>query len=121
VNQDIKSRWVAALRSGEFPQGGSALNKNGKFCCLGVLCELAVHDGVIESLEWMKNSVGYRSPGSIGRVETGILPVDVTYWAGLAGGDPWVYGADGLLHHLSIINDDGVPFTVIANLIEEQL
>jgi hypothetical protein len=35
-----RKRWVEALRSGEYEQGQSFLNKNNKFCCLGVLCEI---------------------------------------------------------------------------------
>jgi hypothetical protein len=33
--------WVAALRSGNFKQGKTYLNKDNVFCCLGVLCEVA--------------------------------------------------------------------------------
>lgn len=44
--------WVKALRSGEYKQGYGYLHyKRGgkdKFCCLGVLCDLAVKNGVIE-------------------------------------------------------------------------
>lgn len=36
--------WVAALRSGNYEQGKEKLCRNGKYCCLGVLCEL--HDCV---------------------------------------------------------------------------
>jgi len=33
--------WVKALRSGEYKQGQSYLrNRDNKFCCLGVLCDL---------------------------------------------------------------------------------
>jgi len=39
--------WVAALESDEFPQGTGALNSKGKFCCLGVGCEVALRDGVV--------------------------------------------------------------------------
>lgn len=37
--------WVQALRSGEFEQGQQNLKYGGKFCCLGVLIELARRDG----------------------------------------------------------------------------
>lgn len=41
MNQEIKKRWVAALRSGDYKQGTGALrNADNKFCCLGVLCDL---------------------------------------------------------------------------------
>jgi hypothetical protein len=40
MNPEVKARWVAALRSGEYKQGKGALRLNNKFCCLGVLCDL---------------------------------------------------------------------------------
>jgi hypothetical protein len=44
VKKSLKDKWVAALRSGKYEQGRGALNHNG-FCCLGVLCEVAVEIG----------------------------------------------------------------------------
>lgn len=40
MNKEIKELWVQALRSGEYVQGTGFLNKDGRFCCLGVLCEV---------------------------------------------------------------------------------
>lgn len=40
MNDLIKS-WLAALRSGKYKQGASALQRDGRFCCLGVLCDVA--------------------------------------------------------------------------------
>ncbi len=46
MNPERKAQWVAALRSGEFPQGQSELKTaEGEFCCLGVACELAYREG----------------------------------------------------------------------------
>jgi hypothetical protein len=47
---EVRDRWVAALRSGEYEQGMDQLKDNDKFCCLGVLCDvvgfdLDSHDG----------------------------------------------------------------------------
>ncbi len=39
--------WVKALRSGEYEQTVSQLERNGAFCCLGVACEVAKQEGVI--------------------------------------------------------------------------
>lgn len=33
-------RWVKALKGGEYHQGRKALNRGGRHCCLGVLCEV---------------------------------------------------------------------------------
>ena len=40
MKKDIAEKWVAALRSGEFRQGQSTLEKDGAFCCLGVLAQI---------------------------------------------------------------------------------
>lgn len=52
MNKDVAKRWVEALRSGEYKQARRALadelpSGDIGYCCLGVLCELAVADGVI--------------------------------------------------------------------------
>ena len=38
--------WHDALLSGEYPQGKGYLNKNDKYCCLGVACEVAIKNGI---------------------------------------------------------------------------
>ena len=40
---EFKTKWVAALRSGEFKQGNLKLynEKNNTYCCLGVACVIA--------------------------------------------------------------------------------
>ena len=55
MKPEIAQRWVEALRSGEYKQGLSVLRRidesgNGQdsYCCLGVLCEIAVAE-VIEN------------------------------------------------------------------------
>lgn len=40
MNQQIKARWVEALRSGKYGQTSSYLYDSQGFCCLGVLCDL---------------------------------------------------------------------------------
>lgn len=44
-------KWIAALRSGEFQQGKAYLNKGDKMCCLGVLCEVAIRNGVVMNVD----------------------------------------------------------------------
>lgn len=38
---NIKAKWIKALRSGKFEQGSGALRREGKYCCLGVLAEVS--------------------------------------------------------------------------------
>jgi len=44
-----RKEWVAALRSGKYEQGAGALNADGRFCCLGVACDIF---GPRLGLEW---------------------------------------------------------------------
>lgn len=40
MDRDLRDRWVANLRSGNYKQGDTYLKRaNGTFCCLGVLCD----------------------------------------------------------------------------------
>lgn len=42
MNPELKAKWIAALRSGEYKQGKSALvDSENNYCCLGVLCAVA--------------------------------------------------------------------------------
>lgn len=84
MNREIKQRWVEALRSGEFEQGTHRLrNRDNTYCCLGVLCELAVESGVIPPAieaphhDGSEQSAAYFSGTAID------LPPEVLEWAGL--------------------------------------
>lgn len=42
MKADLKAKWLEALRSGKYEQGSGVLRDNAdRFCCLGVLCDLA--------------------------------------------------------------------------------
>lgn len=123
MNPEIKSRWVAALRSGEYKQTTGRLRRDGGMCCLGVLTDLAVRDGVAA---WISSSGG--EPGSIeddtGEVRISLLPNIVARWAGLPiDGDqcgPKV-SIQQLKCALAEHNDSGRTFAEIADAIESQL
>jgi hypothetical protein len=40
MNKEIKARWLEALRSGKYEQGTTYLKNGDKYCCLGVLCDV---------------------------------------------------------------------------------
>lgn len=52
IDPEFKAKWIAALRSGKYIQGQKYLQADGKFCCLGVACD------VIDSNGW-KNTAGW--------------------------------------------------------------
>lgn len=37
MDAELKAKWVAALRGGEFEQASGNFHIGGKYCCLGVL------------------------------------------------------------------------------------
>lgn len=89
VNKANMRLWVAALRSGIFPQGSKALKSKQdgtfRYCCMGVVCEVAKIRGMeLEEvpLEW--NGAVYRIDGS-----PGFLRHKVMKWLGIdhLGGD----------------------------------
>lgn len=41
MDKELKEKWIAALRGGDYRQGHRFLYKDGAYCCLGVLHELA--------------------------------------------------------------------------------
>lgn len=113
MNPDVKKRWLAALQSGEYEQGVGRLNSNGKFCCLGVLCELAAKEGVVP-VDADSFVVWYDGKSTF-------PPDKVAAWAGLDSINPQVRRW-GRKTHLSRLNDvEGLPFRKIARLIRRSL
>jgi hypothetical protein len=130
MNPKIKQRWVAALRSGEYAPLRDALaaladvpGQPKERCCLGVLCDLAMEDGVVT--KDCGNYVG----NQIGDWSDSHLPRAVVEWAGLDGPSPTLPmnlgpeddGMDYAGAELAELNDGGTSWEVIAALIEERL
>jgi hypothetical protein len=93
VRPEVRTAWVAALRSGEFTRTTGKLTRvdggpNGApvgHCCLGVLCELARRDGV-PLLVSDDRALGVRRYDGV----DDLLPVAVRAWAELNEPDPSV-------------------------------
>jgi hypothetical protein len=142
MNREVRDRWVAALRSGEFAQTTGKLTRVVRtgvdaptgHCCLGVLCELARRAGVPLVVS-DDTALGVRSYDGV----DDLLPEAVRDWA-LLDADPGVplvdvAAVDAALattlddeHEnevdrvtLSSVNDRGVPFATVAALIERSL
>lgn len=110
----VKELWVDALRSGEYKQAKAALHKteNGKdsFCCLGVLCDIAVKHLVIdEPILWSNRAIGVYTYDGVSI----LLPRRVTHWSGVS------QGAESIL--VGMNDDDENDFEEIAKYIEGEL
>lgn len=112
----VKRKWVEALRSGKYPQSRDFLQNRQGYCCLGVLCELAVKAGVAQKVDL--KTAGLTSYDR----ETKVLPQSVCTWAGLDPNEnsPDVWFA-GEFTSLAYLNDTGTPFPRIAEVIEKSL
>ena len=111
MNQEIKAKWVAALRSGEYAQGeGYLKDLQGRHCCLGVLCEISAAE------------TGFGIPENLSETtQDEYLGYTVKEWAGLENCHGALVCIDGAQHNLTIHNDNGKTFLEIADAIEEQL
>lgn len=117
MNKEIRSQWTTALRSGEYDQATGYLHvKDGGFCCLGVLSDLAVKAGVIPEPVLIEDEGVYKYDS-----ETySVLPKAVAKWAGIAGEDNDLPMAqkDDEEFDLAFMNDHGSDFSEIADLID---
>lgn len=139
MNPEIKQRWLTALRSGEYKQGFSRLclknsDNEDTYCCLGVLCELAVQDGVV-SKTYKRETSEYEYKGSRPSrtlSELSVLPYEVVEWGSLPAPNPEVSPrslnlidrilANKRVVSLATLNDKTMlNFAQIADVIEEQL
>lgn len=123
MKAEIKSKWLAALRSGEYAQTSQVLSRveDGKrsYCCLGVLCEVmgAKRDGnyKLPGDNQKHHSHGPDAPGNGefytfgGERDCGFPPKAILREADVSQ-DFCEMLADG--------NDTGLPFSAIADTIE---
>lgn len=118
VNKEVIRKWVQALRSGEYKQGKDMLKgSDGCFCCLGVLCDLAVKEDVIASRETDKD--GYTFFGR--ENEEYVLPSDVVDWVGLDSDNPDISDTNGKRDAITFWNDTvGKSFIELADMIEKE-
>lgn len=116
MDKIIQSKWVAALRSGEYPQGQNMLkSRSGDYCCLGVLCE--IHPDVVfhEEETASPNTQYIYSAVHKGDMENRIqtqLPESLEKELGISS---------GLMAKVMEMNDlDGANFNQIADVIEQE-
>jgi hypothetical protein len=120
MKSEIKELWIDALISGEYEKGTGALREDDTFCCLGVLCDLHRKQSV--GAKWVKFEGKHMYLGV-----NSYLPDEVAIWAGLEehqdSYNPGYLDKDSGegLTRLSELNDDGVPFVKIAEIIRDKL
>lgn len=138
MNPEIKDKWLTALRSGEYRQGQNVLkqqhgeNDTPQYCCLGVLCDIAVKEGlditvrdIHEEDEAAEKQVW--EFGTSDSLSHELLPDAVMEWAGMDSDNPTVYDpsarAEDQLRATDIatLNDNGISFEDIADVIEAEL
>ena len=113
MNKRQATKWVKALRSGKYQQGKEVLFSEGRYCCLGVLCEIS---------EIEKNERGY-FVDSMGFQMEAVLSGVAGTKLGLEHGDgapnSGTVEIGGTAHlSLAIANDSGASLADIATWIE---
>lgn len=128
MNPKIQRDWAAALRSGEYRQGqGTLRSPDDEFCCLGVLCDLAVKAGIevpvsrSNAYDYDLEDVRENEGNYLYDDEDNFLPIVVREWAGIGSADPRLgnEGTYGDRQTASALNDTGYSFHDIAQLIEQ--
>lgn len=120
MNQRPKELWIEALRTGvisngieppiSITQARKALRpSHNTMCCMGVLCEIHRRETLEDN--WIDDET-YAYLG-----ERGVLPDEVSRWAGLKRHNPTII-TRGEIVPLGSFNDNGHSFAEIANLIE---
>jgi hypothetical protein len=126
MNQQVKEKWTAALRSGDYRQGTHALRKtlpdgSQQHCCYGVLCELAVKEGVIPDPKPYVFDTSRAAFESLG-VHYGVtstLPRAVEIWADLESFQEAKIG-DEITNLMKHNDDHNATFAQIADAVEQQ-
>lgn len=100
MDQELKAKWVEALRSGKYEQATGWLREGNRYCCLGVLCDIS-GQGEWEPIN--NPTQGYKYLGYVA-----VMPEEIAQ-----------FGEQETT--LVLMNDRGKPFTDIADWIEQNL
>lgn len=129
MNPAIKALWVYDLRTTEHKQNSTFLNCSAGFCCLGRLTDLYIQSPAnTNNLQWIDKDYGIKIFGH----SSVHLSNEILDWSGLKNRE----GAKVLVPKhlkvstqirergvvtLSLLNDHGLTFRELADIIEEQL
>lgn len=128
MRAEVRDAWADALESGDYEQTKGVLATAGAgqgFCCLGVLCDLAVEAGVIpEPVVTASDEYGDCLLYGTGDTSYSGLPDAVITWAGLRDDDglevydPRLTAPDGTRLTAAHWNDGhGATFADIAGMV----
>ena len=117
MKKDIAEIWINALQSGEYDQGSEYLCAGGRYCCLGVLCDLYAQNAAdnLRIVEKEKGDSGFII--TYYNHDSEVLPDVVQEWAGMCT-NAGKY-MDGTLYESSLAsdNDQGDSFHELAKKI----
>lgn len=138
MDKHVKTKWIKALRSGDYKQTKATLRDTEGFCCLGVLCD--IYHKEIGNGKWVDWDIGGSKrqhfnindiDGKLLQKGVGVPPLDVIRWCTLSGNNPIVKTSvmspipdRGIIVRdttIAGLNDGGKTFLEIADIIEEQL
>ena len=112
--EEIRREWIRRLRSGEILQGNGVLCQDGRYCCLGVLSEIACEIGMAGSItDHEKTKIFIANDGE---KQYTYLMDSVVNLVGLL--DNMGSQIGDRINCLSRLNDNGYTFTEIADLLE---
>lgn len=113
MKKSVMTKWVKALRSGDYVQTKGFLKDDTGYCCLGVLCEIS---GIGKFVD-MNNEIGYHYQISKHRSYLSILPSQVMRHAGMKSDNAHIMS---IKTSLAALNDSrDYTFHQIADIIEK--
>lgn len=112
---DAEVQLVAALRDGGYRQAYGALRDGDKYCCMGVACDISKM-GQWYATILMEGPVYYLDTKSV-------LPRAVREWLGWYSSTGYLTFKDrtGAVIELTALNDHGMSFDQIADIIQANL
>jgi hypothetical protein len=110
MNPEVKAKWIEALRSGKYEQAVGALRQGDGYCCLGVLCDISGLG------EWRTGEDGDTYYAVADQSPITYPSQAILEWSGLNNGNPLTPRG-----HIANLNDGGVAFADIADVIEAHL
>lgn len=114
MRPEIRDKWVAALRGGQYQQSKRYLKSLRGYCCLGVLCDLYLKEFPDKAF-WTDDHEFIVD----GRKNAYLLPHPVREWSGLSTRNGVFPVAIRAYNSLDALNDYGASFDEIAKIIEE--